>query len=870
MKISNVEYANSTPNRVRQDNCLYYIPLIYQLLNATNMSVRSSSTVSIPAFNVGDIFDGRLPLPPTAIVFPEKGLNVPPPTRPGGMQQNAEAVLRAAVTANQNQEKNMTTGNAQQAAAMQVAQLVSGSPPQTPLAPQVSVAAFSSTAEQQQPEVNNLLHQHGTQQLDQLKRHEEEIHRVKQFLEQQMTVQNHEIESAKNRHIQELNQVLHANQEESKMFAQTNPTAQGRETEIRRLETLHHSRVSNIKHKHSEEISRLQSQLMSFMSVQEEELNRVRQLHMHQQEHQRHDQQRELSTLKSLMNDRIKQQDERIAVTHNAVQRHQLLQSEEMNKIGAGFTAQQRELVKIQQQSVVRDDDLNRVKQVLNADRNNMDVELRRLRDSQTNDFRTLHQKTTDELKRFQESQQATHNETRTAMNLRDVELSNKQLQHAGQLQQFQQELGQRKRENAADIQNLQALQSAKNHELQLSLQQLMVRQQEQGFQHSTTRDDLTKKTALQEEEIRRIREKTEEEFASRLRLQQMHTQEMEITGKLMNQEKQMAAVVNQFEKEIANKELEIHYIKDDLIKRELELKVRSEELKQRDHLITERDRVTVPQLQEKLLTKERELCHIQAQYNTTKIDLAAVVQELRGNLAVEYKKSQQMQDEITNLTSRLGEKNSKCAALESDLSHEKAKAQEASQQCEAMLPEINHWKKATEANSTTHTMLREQMKTCQEISDREVRSRDDTIFSLRQETDELRIAVAHLSEQLANSQRVNKQAQTTELEQTQKLNELKNRVKESETELTFTNQALETLQNRNQELERLHMNSVVAALDARYFPDEQQQHQHPLPSIVMETPVSQQPFTPRTPSAGDAIYEPVVNSLAKYLSKGK
>eukprot|EP01060_Flectonema_neradi_P003868 TRINITY_DN1251_c9_g1_i1.p1 TRINITY_DN1251_c9_g1~~TRINITY_DN1251_c9_g1_i1.p1 ORF type:complete len:864 (+),score=222.91 TRINITY_DN1251_c9_g1_i1:247-2592(+) len=774
---------------------------------------------------------------------------------------------------------------AQLSASLQVAQMVGGSaaPPQTPVAPQVSVAFPSVNSvgqqqqqqQQQQPEVNNMLHQHGTQQLDQLKRHEDEIHRVKQFLEQQMSLQHNEIESTKARHQHELQQVAAANQEDNRRCLQANLANQNRENEIRKLETMHNERISNLKNKQGEEISRLQSQLMSFMTIQEEELNRVRQLHLQQQANQRQDQQRELDSLKQLLADKMNHQDQQIAVAQNAVQRHQLAQSEELHRIGNGLASQQKELSKYQQQSMNRDDQISRFRQTMAADKNATEAEIKRLREAQATEFQNLHAKTANEIKQLQQTQQASLTETRDIMNIRDTEVANIQRQQAEQLQHFQNDLAQRKRDNNNELRNLQVLQNAKNEELQRSLQQLMSRQQEQSmFQHSAN-EEFTKKTALQEQEIHRIREKTEEDFASRLRLQQMHTQEMEITGKLMSQEKQMSAVVSQFEREIASKEQEIQYIKEDLTKREIELKMRSEELKHRDQLLTERDRVTVPQLQEKLMTKERELCHIQAQYNTTKIDLAAVVQELRGNLATEYRKSQQMQDEITNLTSKLGERSSKCAALESDLTHEKARAQEATQQCEAMLPEINHWKKATEANSTTHSMLREQIRTCQEISDREVRSRDDTIITLRQETDELRIAVAHLSEELANTQRINKQAQAKELEQAQRLNELKNRVKESETELTFTNQALETLQNRNQELERLHMNSVVAALDARYFSDDKNRPQDPLPSVSLEHSAleRQQPFspnsfqTPHTPS--DTLYEPVVNSLAKYLSKG-
>eukprot|EP01064_Diplonema_japonicum_P011794 TRINITY_DN19247_c0_g1_i3.p1 TRINITY_DN19247_c0_g1~~TRINITY_DN19247_c0_g1_i3.p1 ORF type:complete len:473 (+),score=161.84 TRINITY_DN19247_c0_g1_i3:1059-2477(+) len=419
------------------------------------------------------------------------------------------------------------------------------------------------------------------------------------------------------------------------------------------------------------------------------------------------------------------------------------------------------------------------------------------------------------------------------------------------------------RREQNQEMCTLREAQATKQREYETALLRLKQAQQDQANDAETHNNQLNQKTAMQEEEIRRIKERTEEEFQNRLKLQQMYAQEKDMMTKIAAQEKHVAVSMMQFENEISNKELEIQQIKNELNRKDQDYLIQSEELKHKDMMLTERNFV-MPQLQEKLNLKERELSNLLSQYNMTKLEMTRSLEEAKATLYAEGQKARLMKEQIEDLSSKLSEKNAMLVALESDLQTEKARTAEAMNAAEALKPEVHHWRVATEANSNNQKMLEEHIRIVQETNEREIRVRDDTIGQLRVESDELREAVAHLTETLANTQKQVSESRQKELSQASKIDQLRGKVGDSEMELSFATKALETVSNRNQELEQLHMGKIVTALDDHIFrSDAQLKPQHPINAMsILDPALDSRPPTQQE----EQLFAPVVDSLAKYI----
>ena len=388
-----------------------------------------------------------------------------------------------------------------------------------------------------------------------------------------------------------------------------------------------------------------------------------------------------------------------------------------------------------------------------------------------------------------------------------------------------------------------------------------------------------------QEDEIRSIRERTEQDFANRLKLQQLHEQEQSLSHRLVAKERQMTTAMSQFEKQITHKEFEVQQIRNELGRQERDNHMKTEELRHKNCLLQERDFV-LPQLQERLQVKERELHTLLSDYNVQRIEMARSVDDLRAELANEGRKGEQLRSHVAELSDKVNEKTTRLTALESDLANEKQRAAAAQRNAEQLKPEVEHWRRTAETNTTTQHILEDQIRVCQEVNDREIRMRDTTISELRSETDGLRMAVTHLTEQLASSQKAVESHQLRDLQQQQRELELKRQARTAEEELAFSGQALEALSVRNQELEKLHMDKVVSALERRLFSDGPDDTD-PLPTHPSRMSTFQQYASVTSPMAAhgglstgagaaatpqevERAYAPVVDSLAKFLQSNK
>ena len=332
-----------------------------------------------------------------------------------------------------------------------------------------------------------------------------------------------------------------------------------------------------------------------------------------------------------------------------------------------------------------------------------------------------------------------------------------------------------------------------------------------------------------------------------------------------------MGAALAQYETDITRKEVEVQQVRTELYRKEHDLKLQGEVLRHKDMVLQEKE-VVMPQLQEKLRVKEQELHTLLSNYNISRMEMARSIDTLKGELSSEGRKAEQMREHITDLHSKLTHKNDLLAALETDLHHEKKRSAEAVTSAEALKPEIDHWRRTAETNTSTQHVLEDQIRMCQEVNDREIRSRDRTIQDLRGESDELRHAVQHLTEMLANSQKMVEETQRKDLASQQRLGDMEAQFMDSNAELQYATQALETVSHRNQELEQLHMQKVVDALDKKLFVDPEAETTFPThPSrtamALLDSKQYRDPF--HSFHSEDKSYAPVIDSLTKFIKGG-
>eukprot|EP01059_Diplonema_ambulator_P030847 TRINITY_DN5457_c0_g1_i1.p1 TRINITY_DN5457_c0_g1~~TRINITY_DN5457_c0_g1_i1.p1 ORF type:complete len:791 (+),score=324.00 TRINITY_DN5457_c0_g1_i1:68-2374(+) len=689
-------------------------------------------------------------------------------------------------------------------------------------------SAVPSTAK-----LSELLSSHASQQRAQMQQQEEQINRVREFLTRQLTDQKNQILKTKHLHDQQLYELNKENNEAlTRCHIRAMPQNE-KDEEIRRLTVNHSNMVMNLRAHQAKELSELEKQLIDFMQIQEEELDRVRKLHQQQM--------------------RLQQQAHEVELKE--FQTRMAKQGHDVHKLEADIQI-------MRQNAIARDEEYLKINQTVFAEKGYRDVEQQRRYDqlaSGTADLRSQVNENIRMLRQHIDSQAAAAQNLITGS---AQDLTRMQNLTATRVQHLQDNAVSMRREQNDEMARMREAQATKQREYELALLKLRQAQMEQANDVLTAKETIQKKAALQEEEIRRIKERTEEEFQSRLKLQQVYAQEKDLMTKLAAQERHMAVSMMQFENEITNKELEIQQIKNELCRRDQDYLIQSEELKHKDMLLTERDMV-LPQLQEKLYQKERELSSMISEYHTTKLEMQRSLEEVKADLYAEGQKARIMKEQIEDLSNMLSEKNAKLTALQNDLENEKVKTYEAISAAEALKPEIHHWRMATEANSNTRKVLEEQMRVVQEVNQREIRLRDDTIGKLRQESDEMRQTIAHLTESLAQTQQQVKASQNKEVTQASRIEMLANKVRDAESELIFATQALEAVSNRNQELESLHMKKIVSALDDHIFKRDLELPQQPLHAMSVLDPS----IDPRPPTQQEEqMFAPVVDTLARYI----
>eukprot|EP01061_Rhynchopus_euleeides_P006715 TRINITY_DN15786_c0_g1_i1.p1 TRINITY_DN15786_c0_g1~~TRINITY_DN15786_c0_g1_i1.p1 ORF type:complete len:712 (+),score=347.28 TRINITY_DN15786_c0_g1_i1:54-2138(+) len=666
--------------------------------------------------------------------------------------------------------------------------------------------------------LTTLTQRHSEDKIALLRRHEVEVYKVKEYLETQLEQLNGDTARMKAEHAKQL-QVAESNRAEAVAVAQS------QRADVRAVMADHDAHLANLKARQADELGKRQAQTMQFMHLQEEELERVRTHHQRQQRDFDMQGEREVSDLK---------------------------QRQLLAKVGS-YPPQPYEGLMRGPRPVQPDDaykvpplsqfsQTTQASQALPSQPTAVEPPLS-LGLAPPAPPQLLHVAQPQQQQAVSH-QAPLHPETSHALT---------------HLQQLEAEAAQRRQTQDQEYQRLLTLHQEKREDYDRALDRLK-------HEHECRRD-AERNNQMREDEIRQIKERTEQDFANRIQLQQMHEQERDLSDRLMTQERQMSVAMSQYEKEIARKEMEVQQVRIEMQKKENDLRLQDEALRHKDRVLQEKEHV-MPQLQEKLRIKEAELSTLLSNYNLSRLEMARSIDNLKGELSAENRKAEQMRQHIADLNSKLSQKQDRLAALESDLHHEKKRSDEALRNAEALKPEIDHWRRTAETNTTTQHVLEDQIRMCQEVNDREIRMRDRTIMELRGESDELRAAVAHLTEMLTSSQKSVEDSHRKDLQNQSRFEDLQGQVRDAEAELRFTSQALETVSSRNQELERMHMQKVVDALDRKIFGEGETLPMHPsrAAASLLESKQFSDPFESASRVDQDRAYAPVIDTLAKYI----
>ncbi|KAJ9454085.1 hypothetical protein DIPPA_03442 [Diplonema papillatum] len=584
---------------------------------------------------------------------------------------------------------------------------------------------------------------HTRDQFGLLQRQEQELTRVRGFLEQQLAKQNEELARLRVGHEQQLQSVERLHGELMERW-QRDPS-ETKDDEIRRVRIDHAHQVACIKSRQASEMWQLQNHIMHLMQIQQEELERVQALHGQQIRAQNEEQAAELSRIGVVPEGR--------GISHPI----------------AADPAMQHAFL------------------------------------TQEADNRALQLHAHNEVARMLAEQRTKEGAAVSLLTEREQEIARLQHETVEQMQKVQLESEELKRQQELEMKKLHTIQASKLHDYQSVLRRL-------GQVEPAT--DARSKKALEEDEIRRIKERTEEEFAHRLRLQQLYS---DSAGR----------VTEPSPSRLQAPRSNLH-----------------------------------PALQERLLNREREMADLVSRHSAAR----HIESVPRPGPLEENRYTLQLKQQIDELTNALSQKNVALANLEADLQAERRSAAEVLGMAEAMKPEIAHWRQASETTASAQHRLQDQYRITQEFSEREVKGRDETISVLRSETEQLRLFAEKLKDALHAAQREMKACQARERETDTRFELMRARAESAECELGYSTQALDVLSSRNGELEKLHMHKVVGALEDRYFqPDGRNLPQHPAPTIAMIDHPSN-PYLEA--SVQDPAYSPVIDSLAKYIKQ--
>ena len=215
------------------------------------------STVSVPPFSAG-VFPGS-----------QRHLHSQQPQQQQQQQppltaQPASASLAAETPQTQQQQQNVKN-SAVEAALWQAVQ-------EHNLQERIEVSSVPRA--QEDLDLESLQQRHNSERMQLLRRHEQEIGKVKEFLERQLEEQNAQTENLKLEHSVHLNKMQEARDVALRVCPPPDRV---------RVQLDHDARMSTVQARQAEELGARQASSMQCMQLQEEELARVRALHRMQQ-----------------------------------------------------------------------------------------------------------------------------------------------------------------------------------------------------------------------------------------------------------------------------------------------------------------------------------------------------------------------------------------------------------------------------------------------------------------------------------------------------------------------------------------------------------------------------------------------------------